>query len=193
MKTLLCILLAALGFTAQAQMNYANVSINTITATLPGTLINDDGSLTFGPSSNTLWTVGWRTVNFVQAPTNGWAVDTYTISNTTNGYASLLIGTQHNIRVAADAAMTNSYLWTSTFVTNAQKFRAILRASGTTETNAVVTVDTMNAYISTVMSTNALSVLTNLSSFIFMANEAPQLLILGNSDTTAHFPWRLIP
>lgn len=193
MKTfLISILSLVLCLSASAQ-TVANVNSGVIASSFPNPMTLTNG-MAYNPSSNLLWLNGWRTVGYVQPPSNGWGVlGNYTITESSNGYVSLLITNQYNLQVAQDAILTNNPGWTSTFVTNAQKFRANLRASGTTETNAVVTVDTINWYISQVMSTNALLVLTNLSSYIFMANESGQLLILGQCDTTAHFPWRLIP
>ena len=183
---------AGLCLTALGQMNYANVSNQTVTATLPSSIVGS-GTITYGPSMAQLVAVGWRTITNIASPTAGYAVDSYVITNVTATTCTLAVGTQHNIQVAYDAMLTNNPLWTTNFIKNAQTFRANLRAAGASETNAVVTVDTINGYIATVLSTNIGAVLTNLAGYIFMANEAPQLLILGQCDTTAHFPWRLIP
>lgn len=170
-----------------------NTNTGTIQSAMPNPLLLS-GSVVYNPGSNALWLTGWRTIGFTQQPSNGWGVlGNYTITASSNGYVSLLITNQYNLQIAQDSVLTNNPLWTSTFVTNAQKFRSNLRASGTTETQAVVTVDTINWYISQQITTNTTAVITNLANYIFMANEAAQLLILGQCDTTAHFPWRLIP
>lgn len=191
MKNILLSLILLLCLIARADVINTNTGQRLLSMPNPLSIL---GATIYQPSSNDLWVAGWRTIGWTQSPSNGWGIlGSYTISPSSNGYVSLTITNQYNLQVAQDAVLTNNPGWTPTFVTNAQRFRANLRASGTTETNAVVTVDTINWYISQVMSTNALLVLTNLSSYIFMANEAGQLLILGQCDTTAHFPWRLIP
>lgn len=194
MKTLFAIGLASVScFSAQAQANYANTNTKAITVNLPINLTVGNQLIT-GPTWGMYQSQGWLQVGYVQPPSNGWGVlGNYTITPSSNGYCSLLITGQYNLQIAADAALTNQPTWTGTFITNCQTFRANLRAAGTTETQAVVTVDTMNRYISQLAATNTTAVVTNLGNYIFMANQAAQILLNGQCDTTAHFPWRLIP
>lgn len=191
MKTLLTLFLSAgMCLTALGQMNYANVSNQTITASLP-TSLTGNGTVTYGPGMAQLVAAGWRTITNIAAPPAGWAVDSYVITNVGATTCALAIGSQHNIQIAADAAMTNSPAWTTNFVNNCKMFRTILRAFGTTETNAVVTSETMSTWLAAYAMTNTITPQLT-SQFIFMGQQYPQILQFGSS-TTATFPWRLIP
>lgn len=189
MKLILAILISFLCLAARAQMNFANTNTGAITDRLPNVIYKPD-SVIWSPTVAMLIEVGWRTVNSVQAPTNGWSVDSYTIQDLGNGLCNLLIKTQHNIQAANDAFMTNSPAWTLNFVTNCQMFRSTLRAFGTTETQAVVNADTMSTWLSVYAKTNTITPQLT-AQFIFMGQMYPQLL--QYSPTTATFPWRLIP
>ncbi len=194
MKTLPALLLCLLCHSVRAQMNYANISNSTITATLPATLQTSD-SITIGPSSNMLWLVGWRTVNFIQSPTNGWAVDSYTISNTTNGYCSLLISTQHNIQIAQDAVWTNAANWL-TISNEAHSYSNLtwLYSPGhnvTGLTNFVNTPQFVVSYYQNWVRTNVPA--ATVSNSVDFLNATWMLAdIISAFGSSTNFPWRLI-
>ena len=188
------LLFCALSLSALAQpyinTNWGSVSPGQWVSVLPNTL-SGSNYITYNPTASQLQSAGWLAIGYTQSPSNGWGVlGNYAISPTSNGYCSLLITNQYNLQAAADAAMTNSSSWTGSFITNMQVFRSTLRLFGTTETNAVVNADTMSTWLAAYAKTNTItSQLT--AQFIFMGQMYPQ--ILRWSDTTANFPWRLIP
>lgn len=182
---LLCFPLVA---TAATYVNTNNP--NATTSALPTSLATATG-FSLNPSLAQLQAVGWRTVGTIESPVAGWAVDSYVVTNATATTCDLAIATQHNIQIAADAAITNSPAWTTNFVNSCKTFRSILRAFGTTETNAVVTADTMSTWLSAYAMTNIITPQLT-AQFIFMGQMYPQILQFG-SATTAAFPWRLIP
>ena len=192
MKKILIILALCLGLSAQAQMNYARTNTQEIVSSLPSILTNANGSITYNPTTNMLVSAGWCWITYIQPPTNGWVVISYLVTSTnqTLGTCSLWVKSQYNISQAADAMITNSPLWTSSFIANCKVFRTTLRSFGTTETNAVVNSDTMSTWLSAYALTNTITPQL-MSQFLFMGQMYPQLMQF--STNTASFPWRFIP
>jgi len=186
-------LLSTLGLcliTTIISAQYANTN-GVISGVLPST-INWSNSITFGPSWDMMASIGWRVITNTQTSSNGWVVTRYNVVDSGNGSnCYLTIASQYNVQVAADAAITNSPAWTSAFIANCQTFRTVLRAFGTTETNAVVNAETMSTWIGAYAKTNTITPQLT-SQLMFMSGMFPQILEFGCSNTAA-FPWRFIP
>ena len=195
MKTLLTLTLSlGLAFAACGQTNFANVTSGTIAASLPMT-ISASNQFTLGPSSNMLWAAGWRMVNYVQQPANGWAVDTYTVSDTTNGFCSLLIGSQHNIQIAQDAVWTNSASWL-TISNEAHTYSNLTWCYSPAHytaslTNFVNTPQFIVSFYTSWVKTNATATVSNSVDFLNASWILADLINFAGSST--NFPWRLCP
>lgn len=191
MKTIFLLLLLLLGSSARAQLNYGNTNTQQVLASLPTVIYDADGSVTYRPTTNMLVNAGWRWVTYVQPPSNGYTMSgSYLVTSTNQmmGTCSLWITNQYSTYDRMVWNYTNA--WTPSFVANCKVFRTILRAFGTTETNAVVDGTTMSGWLAAYAQTNTITPQL-VSQFLFMGQMYPQLL--QYSATTAVFPWFLIP
>jgi hypothetical protein len=190
------ILISLCSAAMAAQTYFANTNSKAIKTSLPTTLVNADGSITYQPTTNMLRQVGWRLVTSVESPAAGWAVDSYNVVEGTLGRCSLTIATQHNISAAADAAVTNNPLWTVSLVANAQTYRAILdtyfseKYGPGVATNFNVTPAMVTKFFSDYSKTNTLTQ-SNLFDLQLAGRIADDLRDFSGS--TVGFPWRLVP
>jgi|ERR1017187_3663113 hypothetical protein len=113
MKTLFTILFLAACVTVQAQ-GFANTNTKSIQGALPTVLYNADGSTTVNPTTWMLSGAGWLTVGYTQPASNGYAMlGSYAVTPTSNGFCSLLITGQYNLRAVQIQAWTNSTSWSA--------------------------------------------------------------------------------